>query len=79
MPESVLSPIIVPGHVVSRRDGDRHYIGIGALCRLYGLRTDQVIPYRRSSDLDRKDRIVLEPSADGSYYNFVERYGVPRG
>jgi hypothetical protein len=80
-PQRPRKPILVPGHVASQTDRDWHYIGVAQLCRLYGLRTDQVIVEDgsgRSRGVDYTDRVVLEPRSDGSYYNFIERYGVPR-
>lgn len=29
--------LLVPGYVISRSDGQLHYVGVGALCRLYGV------------------------------------------
>lgn len=61
--------VIRPGPVISKTDGDRHYIGVGQLERLYQLtpveRARAVVDDRRLGHRD--DDIVLRPRFDGDY------------
>lgn len=35
--------MVQPGMVISRNDGDRHYVGTSELVRLYGLRAGEYV------------------------------------
>lgn len=58
-----------PGNIVSRFDGDIHYIGVAALARLYELRPDEYIVWTDSARLKYfwEDVIHLFPREDGNY------------
>ncbi len=58
-----------PGHVVSERDGDRHFIGFIELCRLYKVNPQGVINAQmgvRGYGQEEGD-IHLYPLRDGKY------------
>lgn len=58
---------LFPGHVVSQRDGDRHYIGGVQLARLYGLNPAEcVVVYDLEQDYDRS-LLPLHPLPSGRY------------
>ena len=70
--------LVCPGHVISKTDGDRHYISAQQLIQLYGVRRqDCVIRLERpswwpQSQCDRQDRleagmIKLTPRHSGDY------------
>ena len=59
---------IHPGWVTSLSDGDRHYIGVSALVRLYGLKSGEWIPWNENKrGLDSDLYIHLYPRIDGKY------------
>jgi hypothetical protein len=64
--------IVWPGWVNSSTDRDRHWIGVGALVRLYGLRWGEYCVARSSEEVDRLLRYspsaqILSPRYDGFY------------
>jgi hypothetical protein len=61
--------VLHPGYVVSANDGDNHYVGYGALIRLYGLNhcENQVVFSRDRSCLDQPGDVHLYPRYDGDY------------
>lgn len=59
---------VVPGYVISRTDGDRHYVGVGPLARLHGLRPGS---YQRHSSGGCEHLTHVAPRYDGNY----RRYG----
>jgi len=58
---------IHPGWITSLYDGDRHYIGVGSLVRLYELRTGEWIPWHNNKGRDPNKYIHLYPRPDGNY------------
>jgi hypothetical protein len=64
--------VVIPGEVISKRDGDRHYVGVGDLLRLY-----RVPPHANVLILDsptahrgyrpHPDDYIVEPRFDGAY------------
>lgn len=68
--------VLYPGFVISRTDGDRHYINADQLARLYGLRDGEYVVYQPPRAFDRaaswrRDPYAgltsLFPRADGDY------------
>ena len=61
--------LLVPGYVRSVNDGDRHYVGIMALARLYELRPSEWVAYREGVPMDAQRRGLepLYPRRDGKY------------
>lgn len=62
--------LVFPGHVFSKNDGDRHYIGAGDLMRLYGVNPRDCLVVRSLTDLigiKRADYTELRPRYDGNY------------
>ena len=62
--------VICPSHVVSRNDGELHYIDAPTLMRLYGVNPMECIVNRdRASmrDIDTMKLIWLAPRYDGKY------------
>ena len=61
--------IIHPGYVISKNDGDRHYIGYHKLIELYNVDPKECIDarslYTRSKSCE--DCIDLKPRYDGNY------------
>jgi hypothetical protein len=61
--------ILAPGHVRSKNDGQLHYIGYAALCRLYGVHIGECV---FAEDIGMRarlngDEIWLRPREDGNY------------
>ncbi len=62
--------VLHPGYVTSRNDGQRHYVGIAQLAKLYGLdiRAPNVaIAYGLRSLDDLPDDVHLYPRYNGDY------------
>lgn len=62
--------LLFPGFVPSKNDGDRHFIGFRALCRLYGVPLSQCLNARDAYSLqgwDTSKLIELHPRLDGDY------------
>ncbi len=59
------------GGTVFSRDGDRHYISVMAVARLYGVPIRECIFASETGDnirgLDLDKFIILRPRADGNY------------
>ncbi len=60
---------IHPGYVVSKNDGDIHYINAWELARLYRLKNDEYIIWdaRAEKVFDRHELIHLYPNYNGRY------------
>ena len=60
---------IHPGYVVSKFDGDEHYITFSQLVILYGLDHRECINWNEREEITRKrdDYIHLYPKYDGNY------------
>lgn len=65
--------VIKPGHVTSRTDGQRHFVGFNDLLRLYRLRREECIcwPSEHEDPVGSftipQGCIVIEPRYDGNY------------
>lgn len=63
--------VICPGHVISRSDGDRHFIGAGQLIRLYGVNPAECLISQENgldrTTLDWTKYIALMPRYNGDY------------
>lgn len=58
--------VIYPGYVISRADGDRHWVGYGQLVRLYRLNPAECVPLRQH-EVYPENVIHLGPRHDGHY------------
>lgn len=63
---------LVPGHVISKNDGQRHYISASRLAELYGIPPGQYIVWDRENPYtyrgrDKSKYHFLFPRADGKY------------
>lgn len=62
--------LVIPGNVLSKSDGDEHFISAQQLMELYGVNPSECIvidsPHKALSILDN-DYIVLRPRYDGNY------------
>ena len=61
-----------PGYIYSRKDGDRHFIGMRKLVDLYQLRHDEVVEWDSENPYtflgkNWDDYIHLFPREDGKY------------
>lgn len=62
--------IIAPGKIISRSDGDEHYIGASQLMDLYKIEPYECIIVDNPDSvrmLNWDDYIVLRPRTDGNY------------
>lgn len=63
--------LVVPGPILSRIDGDRHYISAGRLMDLYGVHREECIIIDSSRNAYLYGRyegcLILEPRFDGDY------------
>jgi hypothetical protein len=61
--------IIHPGNIISRKDGDEHFVGAKQLANLYGVNLAECIVADgvRDRGLDAGDYIHLGPRFDGEY------------
>lgn len=67
----------VPGYVISRSDGQRHYVSADALRRLYGVLKGECVIFPQDNDteadirrriwIDPPGAIQLGPRYDGDY------------
>ena len=75
---SAIVYVLCPGYVVSRTDGQAHYVEASELSRLYGLRpTDRVMILLDTHGYRRlPDEIILEPRSDGNYYDVHKLEGI---
>jgi len=70
---------IWPGYVISKTDGDRHFISAPQLMRLYGVAPHECIvihdwPEGYAGRREAYDKlIVLSPRSDGNYRETLER------
>ena len=65
-----MTDYVHPGYVISRNDGDRHYVGFLPLCRLYGLNPHKAIcvtPETVKGYPEQKDDRHFFPRYDGNY------------
>ena len=58
--------LLCPGYVISRHDGDKHYIGPGALAKLYGVDLRECVVLGRGQKPGRA-LIPLRPRENGDY------------
>lgn len=54
-----------PGWIISKNDGDRHYIGIGQLVNLYQLKPNEYIVWGKGHNWDAY--VHLHPDYYGNY------------
>lgn len=69
--------VLCPGHVISRNDGQRHYIGAHHLAVLYGVNPRECLIHDptpqwtvsnfRNAEEEQKGLIRLHPRDDGDY------------
>ena len=67
--------IVRPGYVMSKYDGDRHYISASQLIHLHGVQISECIIVRGPEDHYKlmginRDLISLFPRADGNYKSY---------
>ena len=61
---------IRPGHVVSRTDGQVHYVGVAELMHLWGVRPSECIVIMHDDKIDNPRELeVLGPLESGRYFN----------
>lgn len=56
-----------PGYVISKEDGDQHWIGVSALVRLYGLKPGEYVVWQENRGYRHEDYEHLWPQFDGDY------------
>lgn len=63
--------LVIPGNVISKNDGDEHYISANELIRLYGVQRDDCViadpSMPRGYYSKYADLILLVPRYDGDY------------
>ncbi len=59
--------VIHPGYVISKNDGQRHYVGYHALIRLYKLDPATCINIKYTKGLDTRGMDHYYPSKEGDY------------
>ncbi len=63
--------IVIGGYVLSKTDGQKHYVNAKTLCKLYGLNQDECIfaeeKYLESLRGLPRDLEVFKPRYDGKY------------
>lgn len=63
--------LVIGGYIISKNDGDKHYVSAPTLCRLYGVNTMECVladELRPDSMLDLPENlIILRPRYDGIY------------
>lgn len=63
--------LVIPGYVVSKNDGDRHFINSDQLMRLYGVKQEECVFYSSLEAARGKSGneklIILVPRPDGKY------------
>jgi hypothetical protein len=64
--------VLHPGEVVSRNDGDRHYIGVGALIELYRIPRGARVRVDDGRTRWPDDAIHCRPLYSGDYPVFSE-------
>lgn len=65
--------LVFPGEVISKADGQTHYITAGQLVRLYKVNPLEVKTILSDKDLlgiRREDYIELHPRFDGNYKHY---------
>lgn len=74
-PNSTPRYVICPFFVRSQTDGQRHYVGVGQLLDLYGIRPgDNWVVYETSTRFRKQDDdVFLAPLQSGKYYNVHEQ------
>lgn len=58
---------IHPGWIISRNDGDRHFITFRQLCDLYDVDPKECFPWSDGAGLTESKYIHLYPRKDGNY------------
>lgn len=59
--------LIWPDWVMSRTDGERHFISASRLIHLYGVNPDECHIHRENGERDPIGLLVLAPKRDGDY------------
>lgn len=60
--------LLHPGYVISKTDGDRHYITSENLMRLYNVRPHECVTYIPLRPYPNEDKLIdLYPVANGVY------------
>jgi len=63
--------VLVPGYVISKSDGDRHYVNAKQLQRLYGVESANCIKAPTGPEArywkPPADAVYLRPRYDGDY------------
>jgi hypothetical protein len=62
--------LVYPGHVISKSDGDRHFISYSQLIRLYGVDPMECMDIANASmyTVALTDKLIpLRPQYDGNY------------
>lgn len=69
--------LVMAGYVISKEDGDQHYIGAVDLMKLYGVEHSECVianPKQLKSHLDKlkEELIVLRPLYQGEYDTYLK-------
>lgn len=60
--------LVVPDNIVSKHDGDTHYISAYQLMQLYGVRRNECVILRHTGEWPRHEGLyILDPKYDGDY------------
>lgn len=60
--------LLHPGYVISKTDGDRHYITAKMLMKLYNVRPEECVVYFSYQPYPNQDELIdLYPMASGKY------------
>lgn len=66
--------LVFPGTIISKNDGDKHYISARSIMHLYMVRPEDCIVVDsdlKLRGLDQSDFIHLEPNYIGDYQTFL--------
>lgn len=66
--------LIFPGEIISKNDGQKHYISALEIIRLYHVNPQECIIVNNNYDLHgiiQEDYLHLEPNYDGDYQEFI--------
>lgn len=61
--------ILMPGYIISKHDGQEHYIKANDLARLYGVSMSECViaPSKQEGWKPGMNMILLRPRSDGDY------------
>lgn len=62
--------LLCPGYIISKNDGDRHYISAGQLKQLYKVNWEDCDIEKQGLQLSRYNYIRLFPRYDGNYTDY---------